>query len=52
MIYIIKKDETKEEYDVSKVVTAVKKSAARVLYEFSDEEKARVAAFMQGMRKV
>lgn len=37
-VKIIKKDGTKEEYDVAKVVNAVKKSAARMLVEFSDKE--------------
>ncbi|KIR02347.1 Ribonucleotide reductase of class III (anaerobic), large subunit [Lachnospiraceae bacterium TWA4] len=37
-IFIIKKDNTKEAFNVQKVITAVKKSAYRVLYEFSDEE--------------
>ncbi len=46
MIYIIKKDETKEEYDVSKVVIAVKKSASRVLYEFSEEEIKSICSFV------
>ena len=37
-IYVIKKDGTKEKFDLNKVVNAVKKSAARVLIKFSDEE--------------
>ena len=37
-IKIIKKDGTKEDYDVQKVVAAVKKSAARMLVKFSDKE--------------
>lgn len=37
-VKIIKKDGTKEAYDVSKVVNAVKKSAARMLVEFTDKE--------------
>ena len=37
-VKIIKKDGTKEDYDVQKVVKAVKKSAARMLVEFSDKE--------------
>lgn len=38
MIYIIKKDGTREEFDVQKIVRAVNKSAERILYTFSDEE--------------
>ena len=37
-IKIIKKDGTLEDYNVQKVVSAVKKSAARMLIEFSDKE--------------
>ena len=37
-IKIIKKNGTKEEYDIRKVVAAVKKSAARMLVEFTKEE--------------
>ena len=37
-VKIIKKDGTKEDYDVQKVVKAVKKSAARMLVDFTDKE--------------
>ena len=37
-VSIIKKDGTLEEYDVQKVVNAVKKSAARMLIELTPEE--------------
>ena len=37
-MYVIKKDGTREEFNVEKIVSAVNKSAARILYEFSDEE--------------
>ena len=37
-IKIIKKDGTLEDYNVQKVVSAVKKSAARMLIDFSDKE--------------
>lgn len=37
-MYVIKKDGTKEEYNVQKVVTAVNKSAFRALVKFSDED--------------
>lgn len=38
MINVIKKDNTKEAFNVQKVVNAVNKSAARVMYKFSPEE--------------
>ena len=37
-MYIIKKDGTKEPFNVQKVVAAVNKSAERVLYTFTPEE--------------
>ena len=37
-IKIIKKDGTKEDYNVEKVVIAVKKSANRALITFTDED--------------
>ena len=37
-VKVIKKDGTKEDYDVQKVVKAVKKSAARMLVDFTDKE--------------
>ena len=38
MVYIIKKDGTKEEIDASKIKRAVNKSDVRVLYRFTDHE--------------
>jgi len=38
MITIIKKDKTSEEFDVNKIITAVSKSAERIMYEFTDDE--------------
>ena len=38
MIKVIKKDNTREEFNVQKVVNAVNKSACRVMYEFTPEE--------------
>lgn len=38
MIRVIKKDNTKEDFNVQKVVDAVNKSATRVMYKFSPEE--------------
>ena len=36
--FVIKKDGTKEKFDISKVVNAVKKSAQRVLIDFTDAQ--------------
>jgi len=38
MIRVVKKDNTLEDFDVQKVVNAVNKSAARVMYSFTPEE--------------
>ena len=38
MIRVIKKDNTLEDFDVQKVVNAVNKSAARVMYNFTPDE--------------
>ena len=38
MVCIIKKDGTKEEFNVQKIVRAVNKSAGRILYQFTEEE--------------
>lgn len=38
MVFVIKKDGTKEEFDVQKIIRAVNKSAERILYRFTDEE--------------
>lgn len=46
MIHIIKKDGTREEYNVQKVITAVKKSAFRVLYTFTEEEIRNICVFV------
>ena len=37
-MYVIKKDGTRENFDVQKIVRAVNKSAARAMYTFSEEE--------------
>ena len=50
MIYVIKKDGTREEFDPQKIVKAVNKSAARILYTFSDEEKEFICQFAQEMQ--
>ena len=35
-MYVIKKDGTNEEVNVKKIIVAVNKSAARILYKFTD----------------
>jgi ribonucleoside-triphosphate reductase len=45
-VSIVKKDGTKEQYNVQKVVEAVKKSATRMLINFSDEEIKRICDFV------
>lgn len=37
-MFVVKKDGTKEEFDVQKIIRAVNKSASRIMYEFSEEE--------------
>ena len=41
-VYVIKKDGSKEAFNVQKVITAVGKSAYRALTKFTDEEKRRI----------
>ena len=38
MVRVIKKDHTKEAFNIQKVVIAVNKSANRVLYTFTEDE--------------
>lgn len=45
-ITIIKKDGTKEKYNIEKVVEAIKKSATRMLVEFSDKQIKDICAFV------
>lgn len=45
-VCIIKKDGTKEQFNVQKVVDAVKKSATRMLITFSDEDLKRICDFV------
>jgi len=51
MLYVIKKDGTKEEYNVDKVITAVQKSAFRALVTFSDEDLRKICVFVDGRVK-
>ena len=46
-LYVIKKDGTKEAFDLTKVVNAVKKSAMRVLINFSDEQLNEICSIVE-----
>lgn len=46
MLKVVKKDGTKEEFNVQKVVVAVNKSACRVLVQFSDGELEEICRFV------
>lgn len=46
MIYVVKKDGTKEEFNVQKVVVAVNKSAYRALIRFTEEELDYICQFV------
>ena len=46
MIRVIKKDNTKEEFNVQKVVNAVNKSATRVMYEFTPTEIEYISSYV------
>ena len=45
-VCIVKKDGTKEQFNVEKVVNAVKKSATRMMISFSEEETKRICDFV------
>ena len=47
MIKVVKKDGTKEEFNVQKVVVAVNKSAYRALVKFTDEELDFICKFVE-----
>lgn len=47
MIHVIKKDGTKEEFNVGKIISAINKSASRILYKFSDDEIAFICRYAQ-----
>ncbi|MBS6397025.1 MAG: anaerobic ribonucleoside-triphosphate reductase [Clostridiales bacterium] len=47
MLYVIKKDGTRENFNVEKIVNAVNKSAARILYRFSGDEITYICDFAQ-----
>ena len=46
-MYVIKKDGTNEEFNVQKIIVAVNKSAAQILYKFTDEELKFLCEFAQ-----
>ena len=46
-IKVVKKDGTKEEFNVQKVVVAVNKSAYRVLIKFTEEELGFICKFVE-----
>ncbi len=46
-LYVIKKDGTKEKFDLNKVINAVKKSAARVLIDFSEDELNKICSIVK-----
>lgn len=45
MIYVVKKDGTREKFNVDKIINAVNKSASRLLYTFTEEEKRYICEF-------
>ncbi len=47
MIYVVKKDGTREDFNVQKVVVAVNKSACRALVTFKQEELDFICAFVE-----
>ncbi len=47
MIKVVKKDGTKEEFNVQKVVVAVNKSAYRALIKFPEEELNFICKFVE-----
>ena len=44
-MHVIKKDGTEEEFNVDKIIAAVNKSAARILYTFSEDEISFICRF-------
>ena len=47
MMHVVKKDGTKEDFNVQKVVVAVNKSAYRALIKFTDEELDYICRFVE-----
>ena len=46
-LFVIKKDGTKEKFEIEKVVNAVKKSAARVLIDFTPEQIDKICSIVE-----
>ncbi len=46
-LYVVKKDGTREIFNVEKIINAVNKSAARILYKFSEDEIEFICNFAQ-----
>ena len=46
-LFVIKKDGTKEKFDINKVVNAVKKSALRVLIDFTPEQIDKICSIVE-----
>ena len=46
-VWVVKKDGTKEDFNVQKVVTAVNKSAYRALVTFTEEEISFICRFVE-----
>ena len=46
-LYVVKKDGTREIFNVEKIINAVNKSAARILYKFSEDEIKFICNFAQ-----
>ena len=44
-MYVIKKDGTKEEFNVDKIIAAVNKSASRIMYRFTENEIAFICEY-------
>ena len=47
MIRVVKKDGTKEDFNIQKVVTAVNKSAYRALVKFTEDELDEICRFVK-----
>lgn len=48
MVKVIKKDGTREDYNVEKVIAAISKSASRALITFNEEELQKIRDFVNG----
>lgn len=46
-LYVVKKDGTRETFNVEKIINAVNKSASRILYKFTDQEIDFICRFAQ-----